>query len=100
MLFNLVFGQDMHLISSIKTINNTFREMEIFCKGKISENFCSTEHLELVAGNLRKQLEIIQIKMEKDKKEARRAEKLRQKQRLYGERMDWMLREHFLDRHI
>ncbi len=74
--------------------------MEVFCRGKISENFCSTQHLELVAGSLHRQLEVIKIKMEREKKEARKAEIQSRKQRLNRERMELMLREHFLDRHI
>jgi hypothetical protein len=99
MFCNLVFGKDNH-IKSMKIINNTFKDMETFCKGKEIENFCSTEHLELVAGSLHRQLEVIKIKMEHEKLEARKAAILSRKQKLNRERMELMLREHFLDRHI
>ena len=87
-------------IDSIESINQSLKELERFCKDKKRVDFCSNEHLDLVASYLIKQKERLLISMQKELEEKRRAEKIRQQNRKDGLKMKWILREYFLDRHV
>ena len=87
-------------INSAADYTKSLNDLKNFCTGKKVMDFCSKEHLQLAEYYLLKQIEQIKVKMLEVQRDAVRAKRLREQNRINGERWLWILRSHFLDRHI
>ena len=99
MLLKLAWTKEK-LVNSVASIDKSLHDLKRFCSNKDSVDFCSPDHMGIAVAFLKKQREIIRENMEKKEREERKAERMRQKNRINSEKMIWALREHFLDRHI
>jgi len=100
--FICVFTNEIRVESIVK-INKIDQDLKTFCKDK-NLHFCSKENMKLSMDFLQNQLDQIKRNMERAEKEARKeankAEKIRRRNRLREERLLFLLRQHFLDRHL
>jgi hypothetical protein len=97
--FLAIVNAKQNLVNSIVNVHKTYSDLQSFCVGK-SRDFCSDEHMALSIKFLQNQLDQIKKNIGKLEQEARKAESKRRRNRLMGDKMVQMLREHFLDRHI
>jgi hypothetical protein len=99
LLTSIAWAKDS-ISKSEAIIRKSFEDLFNFCKGKKSVNFCSNEHMQLAVTILKKKQEETKLKMERLEEERKNAEKIRKKNLVKGEIWIWILRRHFLDRHI
>jgi hypothetical protein len=88
------------LVNSVAIIDKSLQDLKSFCSNKNSTNFCSPEHMSMVIAFLKKERELLRKKIEEKERDERKLERIRQKNRIKSEKMIWILREHFLDRHL
>ena len=88
------------LVNSVAIIDKSLQDLKSFCSNKNSLNFCSPEHMSMVIAFLKKKRELLRKKIEEKERDERKLERIRQKNRIKSEKMIWILREHFLDRHL
>ena len=100
MLLNNMVWTKESISKSEAIIRKSFEDLFNFCKGKKRVNFCSTEHMTLAVTILKKTQEETKLKMQRLEEEQRNAARIRKKNRLKEETWTWILRRHFLDRHI
>jgi hypothetical protein len=99
LLLKLVWTKEK-LVNSPASIDKNVQDLKAFCSNKNSVNFCSPNHMGMVIAFLKKQRVIVRNKIEIKEKEQRKLQRIRQKNRIDGEKMIWAMREHFLDRHF
>ena len=87
-------------MNSVASIDKSLDDLKAFCSNKDSINFCSPDHMGMAIAFLKKQRETIRKKIEAKEREERKAERMRQKNIIKGNKMVWAMREHFLDRHF
>jgi hypothetical protein len=100
LIFFALVDSKEYPINSVTDYNKSLKDLKNFCTGKKVMDFCSKEHLQLAEYYLLKQSEQIRMKMIEDQRDAVKAKRLREQNRLNGKRWLWILREHFLDRHF
>jgi hypothetical protein len=81
-------------------IDKSLEDLKEFCSNKDSIDFCSPNHMNMAVTLLQRQREVIRKNLEMKEKEQRKSQRIRQKNRMNGEKMIWTLRMNFLDRHI
>jgi hypothetical protein len=87
-------------VDTVASIDKSLEDLKEFCLNKKSINFCSPDHMGMAMDFLHRQREVIRKNVEKTEREERKSQRMREKNRIDGEKMIWAMREHFLDRHI
>jgi len=98
--FLAVVNSTENQVNSVADYTKSLKDLKLFCTGKIVMDFCSKEHLQLAEYYLLKQIEQIRVKWVEVQRDAVKAKRLREQNRINGARWLWILRSHFLDRHI
>ena len=88
------------LANSVASIDKSLDDLKAFCSDKNSIDFCSPNHMGMAMDFLHRQREVTRKNMEKKERDERKLERIRQKNRIKGDKMIWALRERFLDRHL
>jgi hypothetical protein len=85
--------------SSIASVKQSVQDLNNFCMGKTLD-FCSKEHMEIAMNFLIKQQDQLMKNLEKELREAKKAENKRRRNRMTNNLMIHKFRQHFLDRHL
>jgi hypothetical protein len=85
--------------SSITSVKQSVQDLNNFCMGKTLD-FCSKEHMEIAMSFLLKQQDQLMKNLEKELREAKKAETKRRRNQMTNKMMIHKFRQHFLDRHL
>ena len=94
-LLSLVFAEKTTTKIPAKAID----DFAAFCKTE-KFDFCSKDYMNVAMSFLNKQFNQLSRNFQKEKEEAKKAEKMRRKSRLREKMILQNFRQHFLDRHI
>ena len=94
-LLSLVYAEKTTTKIPAKAID----DYTAFCKTE-KLDFCSKDYMNVAMSFLNKQFNQLSRNFQKEKEEAKKAEKMRRKSRLREKMILQNFRQHFLDRHI
>jgi hypothetical protein len=99
LLLNLVWTKE-NLVNTLAIIDKNVQHLKAFCSTKNSINFCSPDQMDIAIALLLREKEVLRKNMKIKEREERKLQRIRHKNRIKSEKMIWILREHFLDRHF